>query len=195
MQAFVDLDKVWVLSLPSLTWYQSTYTPSDARFLHTCHVPGNRRQMVAIGGIIPELEIPLQPPDPWPQGLGIFDLTEMQWKDSYDAKAERYETPKVVKDGIESGGVYPGKWDDPVISEWLTGICMRLNFLSRSPKILLTYQSSISRHKKHRDQPRRWEGRPHRRRCRRWRCCCCRSARRISVLSATEKTTPIQHAQ
>jgi hypothetical protein len=133
----IDLDQVWVLSLPSFTWYNSSYEPSDARFLHTCHVPGNppRRQMVAVGGLIPDFKYIFQPKDPWPQGLGIFDLTEMEWKDSYDANATRYETPKMVKAGIAKDGLYPKNWDDSVVAQWLTGTCTRSIFLSRYPMI------------------------------------------------------------
>lgn len=27
-------------------------------------------------------------PDPWEQGLGVFDLSTMEWKEGYDAGAE-----------------------------------------------------------------------------------------------------------
>ena len=67
----VQLDQVWVLSLPSFKWYKSSYEPSDARAGHTCHVPGGltpRRQMVAVGGEVPDLKPKLMPKDPWPQG-------------------------------------------------------------------------------------------------------------------------------
>ena len=45
----------------------------------------------------------------------------MQWKQSYDADAAAYETPKIVKDGIAENGTYPKAWDDPVVAEWLIG--------------------------------------------------------------------------
>ena len=77
---------------------------------------------MAVGGYVPELKYSLQPQDPWPQGLGILDLTELRWKESYDANAATYETPKIVKDGIVKNGIYP-KWDDPMVAEWLTGKC------------------------------------------------------------------------
>jgi Kelch motif len=135
-QAVIDLDQVWVLSLPSFTWYKSNYEPADARFLHTCDVPGNppRRQMVVVGGMVPELEYNLEPRDPWPQGLGIFDLTEMQWRNDYDVNADAYETPRMVKDGIAKEGTYPKKWDSPELARWLTVNRMWFYFrLSFSP--------------------------------------------------------------
>lgn len=68
--ADIALDQVSVLSLPSFTWYSSSYESSDARMLHTCQVPGNptpRRQMIAVGGLAPDLNYSLMTKDPWPQ--------------------------------------------------------------------------------------------------------------------------------
>lgn len=36
------------------------------------------------------------PPDPFPQGIGIYDLSEFRWKDRYDADAEAYETNQEI---------------------------------------------------------------------------------------------------
>ena len=33
-------------------------------------------------------------PDPWDQGLGIFDMSAMEWKDSYDPNAAAYTSPE-----------------------------------------------------------------------------------------------------
>ena len=57
-------------------------------------------------------------PDPWAQGLGIFDLTEMQWKASYNATAEPYVTPDVVKTYYSKHGRYPATWTTPVVRDW-----------------------------------------------------------------------------
>ncbi len=91
--------------------------------LHTCHVPGTppRREMIAIGGYIPDLEYEIMPADPWVQGLGVLDLTEMLWKKSYNASAARYETPSVVKAGIAENGSYPRTWNEPLVGIWITG--------------------------------------------------------------------------
>lgn len=37
-------------------------------------------------------------PDPWAQGLGVFDLSSMSPKSSYDPKAGPYDSPGIVKD-------------------------------------------------------------------------------------------------
>ena len=77
--------------------------------------------MLAIGGMPPNLGAEYFDKDAWPQGLGIFDLTEMQWKSTYDADAAPYKTPKQIKDHIAANGTYPSSWNDDVIERWITG--------------------------------------------------------------------------
>jgi hypothetical protein len=107
-----------VLSIPSFTWYEANYTPTDARSVHTCHVVGSR-QMLVVGGFEADVGYGYNTKDAFPQGLGIFDLTDMQWKDQYDADAESYVTPKVIKEGIAMSGMYPQKWDNPLVESWI----------------------------------------------------------------------------
>lgn len=59
--------------------------------------------------------------DPWLQGIGIFDLTDMEWKDHYDPSAASYTTPQAMKGWYEQNGRYPSAWDDPVVQGWFTG--------------------------------------------------------------------------
>ena len=58
--------------------------------------------MLSIGGVNP-LDTKTTSQDSAMHGLQIFDLTEMQWNDQYDAKAARYSTPQVVKDWYMDG--------------------------------------------------------------------------------------------
>jgi len=44
-------------------------------------------------------------PDPWTQGIGVFDIVALEWKDKYDAKALAYETPGVVREWYAKGQV------------------------------------------------------------------------------------------
>lgn len=43
-------------------------------------------------------------PDVWTQGIGVFDMTAMQWKDHYDADAQPYMTPAAVKSWYAANG-------------------------------------------------------------------------------------------
>lgn len=42
-------------------------------------------------------------PDPFLQGIGVFDMTNLVWKDSYDPNATSYKSPKIVKDWYDAG--------------------------------------------------------------------------------------------
>jgi hypothetical protein len=70
-----------------------------------------RRQLVTIGGYDKGASswinwtFNYQNPDPLTQGIGIFDMTAMEWMPYYNASAAPYETPKVVKDWYAEGYV------------------------------------------------------------------------------------------
>ena len=94
----VNLDKVWVLSLPASVWFKADYAPKQTRWKHTCNIVGNR-QMLSIGGIDPnDANLGSISQDPINQGLQVFDLSDMKWISGYDASAAPYQSPKVVKD-------------------------------------------------------------------------------------------------
>lgn len=57
--------------------------------------------MLSTGGISHNFEF--DDGDPWPHAIGVFDLTDLVWKDRYDAEAEDYEPPQMVKDWYNDG--------------------------------------------------------------------------------------------
>ena len=89
---------VYVLSLPGFVWFKSNDTSAEPGSGHTCELSGS--QMISIGGINPAqgLDDGLGSTDPWPQGLGIFDLVELDWKNAYNATS----APYMVSPAIES---------------------------------------------------------------------------------------------
>ena len=56
-------------------------------------------------------------PDPFEHGIGIWDLSLMQWRDNYDPDAEAYVTPDVVKTRNDQSP-YPSQWTEPIIETW-----------------------------------------------------------------------------
>lgn len=88
-------DDVFVLSLPGFVWTQVIYDAKNSRRFHTCAVVG-RRQMLSVGGW--DGQTGWSGVDPWPQGLGLFDMTEWVWKTDYDANAKDYEASSVIQD-------------------------------------------------------------------------------------------------
>ena len=124
------LNSVFVLSLPSFIWQKENSTPDTGRYLHTCNVVGSR-QMMVIGGLVTNATVYESEyldlangvgadsiPDSWPQGIGLFDLSEYAWKDSYDSDAKSYVTPDIVKNGIQANGFYPTQWASPQVEKW-----------------------------------------------------------------------------
>jgi hypothetical protein len=129
----VTLGNVFVLSLPAFNWQNATnggVSATIARSFHTCNV--RNKQMIVVGGstftvagfesINAEAEgegIYWSNADPWPQGLGVFDLTEMVWAESYDPSAGPYATPKVVKEYYIHNPRYPDSLlHDPTLRDW-----------------------------------------------------------------------------
>ena len=96
-------DQVYILSLPSFRWFRANYTSAYSRGGHTCHV--TKSQMIMIGGEDPthcsrflgDGDAIDAPADPWLQGIGVFDMNALRFKDSYQADARAYETSDVIK--------------------------------------------------------------------------------------------------
>ncbi|KAF4838027.1 Kelch repeat-containing protein [Colletotrichum tropicale] len=111
-QERVFSDPVYVLSLPGFRFFQASggATANLKRIDHTCVVVGNR-QMLSIGGLASlESGEAWTVQDPWPNGMGIFDMTEMRWKDDYNADAAKYESPSVVQQWYSDGGQNNVSW-------------------------------------------------------------------------------------
>ncbi|KAL8632441.1 hypothetical protein Q9189_001816 [Teloschistes chrysophthalmus] len=114
----IDLDSVYVLSLPAFAWFRADYPANHSRYFHSCEVVGNR-QMLSIGGRNPlDDGQGILGPDPIRHGLQIFDLTAMKWSDRYDANAAPYTTPRVVKDWYQKNGTSSAQWDDTRVREF-----------------------------------------------------------------------------
>lgn len=109
-------DDVYVLSLPSFSWYKADYTPGVGRTLHTCNV--NNRNMIVIGGTSNDdswvtgndVTGTQSYRDPWPWGLGVFDMTKMQWASEFNPGLGPYTTPDIVTAGIAANGSEPATW-------------------------------------------------------------------------------------
>ena len=91
-----DLANIFMLSLPSFVWHRVDGSTQTMRGSHDCEVIGGR-QMLVIGGRNPNSTALYDGQDPWINGLGIFDMTALQWTSGYDAKASPYAQPESIK--------------------------------------------------------------------------------------------------
>jgi len=100
----VGFDDMHILSLPGFVWRRAQYPSRSPRDNHACVVAG-KRQLISIGGVASQKGAPQHwtDKDPKPQGLGIFDLTDLEWKETYDADASDYETPSIIKSFYDDG--------------------------------------------------------------------------------------------
>lgn len=75
--------------------------------------------MISIGGLDINIPFPkiFYDPDPLKNGLGVFDLTDLVWRDSYDAKAKAYQSPKVVRDWYAQGGMASVPWSSDAVKD------------------------------------------------------------------------------
>ncbi|KAL8415189.1 hypothetical protein RB594_006140 [Gaeumannomyces avenae] len=105
-QAF---DGVYVLSLPGFFWSQAT--SGTPRAAHSCAAVG-RRQMISVGGLgrLDESSDHWTTKDPWRHGVGVFDMTELQWRGGYDVNAAEYRSPQVVADWYKAGNANKIVW-------------------------------------------------------------------------------------
>ncbi|KAI0172257.1 hypothetical protein GGR52DRAFT_461214 [Hypoxylon sp. FL1284] len=110
--------EVYVLSLPGFVFFKANRgTP---RADHACVVVGKgKRQMVSYGGVDggADLSSSTTTPDPWKQGLGIFDMSEMKWADSYDPNMTDYNTPDVISNWYTQGGMEDVCWTNDAVKQ------------------------------------------------------------------------------
>ena len=126
LDATLSLNAVYVLSLPAFNWQKITYESQYACWGHTCNAVN--RQMIVIGGDIHTAAefaandgafVSSSIADPWHQGLGVFDLTDMAWRNDYNPSAGPYITSNLVKEYYASNPRYPpALLKDPTLREW-----------------------------------------------------------------------------
>lgn len=98
-----------VLTLPAFEWVLVDESHAGARFGHTCHLVANR-QLLSIGGLDAGQKNPWSTPDlRAPQGLSVFDMSELRWKPGYTANAPHYERASVIQNlyDMRKYGKYP----------------------------------------------------------------------------------------
>ncbi|KAK4452121.1 kelch repeat-containing protein [Podospora aff. communis PSN243] len=117
MQASRSSDEVYVLSLPGFVFFKGPGS-STPRADHGCALVG-KRQLLSVGGTDGFLGFPnsLLDPDPWKNGLGVFDMSRLAWSNGYKADAAPYESPSVVSEWYLQGGAKSVVWANAEVEE------------------------------------------------------------------------------
>lgn len=98
-----EIGTIYALSLPGFRWTKVSDEKDRYRANHACVTLGS--QLVSFGGL------PLKgdstnnwaSKDPYPRGIGIFNLNSRQWEDSYDANGSNYTTHEDIKSWYDDG--------------------------------------------------------------------------------------------
>ncbi|KAI9163940.1 Kelch repeat-containing protein [Paramyrothecium foliicola] len=98
---------VYVLSIPGFQWFRVD-VESPPRYHHACASAG--RQIIVSGGVAGDETQDWDSDDPWPNALGVFDLSALEWSSSFDPSAEDYELPQIIQDWYNDGGVKAVDW-------------------------------------------------------------------------------------
>jgi len=102
----------YVLSLPGFVWTKLPTPPAGGRAYHSCVAVGNR-QVLSIGG----LDETREEKDKAPQGLLVFDMTNMKWNDFYDAGLPAYEAPGAIKQWYQQNSVEEIQWSSEEVKK------------------------------------------------------------------------------
>ena len=98
----VAYDELYILSIPAFQWFRVRYTAVHPRHGHTCHIVGNR-QLLSIGGVDTTQSrsygstangldfATFTTRDPYPNGLGLFDISALNFSTNYNAHGEPYQ--------------------------------------------------------------------------------------------------------
>jgi len=100
----------YILSLPGFVWFKLSEPPAGPRAYHSCVAVG-KRQILSIGG----MGSSGTEQDQAPQGMLLYDMTAMKWKDDYDASLGPYERSNLVKSFYKSGSLDKVEWSSDVV--------------------------------------------------------------------------------
>ncbi|KAL2021478.1 hypothetical protein VTK56DRAFT_7111 [Thermocarpiscus australiensis] len=95
----IPYDSAFVLTLPGFYWIKADYPPLHPRHGHTCNAVGGS-QILVLGGVDSTQQQGVNgsdtgvfdTPDPFTQGLAIFDLGQLTWSAAYAAN-RRMQAP------------------------------------------------------------------------------------------------------
>ena len=104
----VQYDTINILTIPAFHWISVPYNPQNPRHGLSCNAVGGS-QILTIGGVDSNANVafgtPQQntestfdsSPDPFAQGLAVFDMTTLAFSDRFTAGAPPYQQSNVVK--------------------------------------------------------------------------------------------------
>lgn len=88
-----DSQNVYILTLPAFRWIRVSASTAP-RAGSNCEVVNS--QMISVGGWDPTGTASYSNVDPWPYGVGVFDLTSLSWGSGFNSSARQYVRSDLV---------------------------------------------------------------------------------------------------
>ncbi|PGH04545.1 hypothetical protein AJ79_07071 [Helicocarpus griseus UAMH5409] len=112
---YLNLGQIHVLTLPTFKWTTIPSSNAPPRESHNCQIIGGRQMLVTGGSIVTRRRLDAVQKDPWANGLGLFDLTDLKWKNRYDSEGAPYQRSQFVKGYYFSKGTEPETWSSSAV--------------------------------------------------------------------------------
>ncbi|KXJ87298.1 hypothetical protein Micbo1qcDRAFT_216327 [Microdochium bolleyi] len=117
--SYHGLGDMWVLTIPGFKWLRlSGADLPQGREYTSCTSTG--RHLFMVGGVSEAGKggWNVESTDPWTQGVGVFDMADLRWRDSYSPNTADYDSPLVVQDWYRGGGV--ATWNEGGMEAFFT---------------------------------------------------------------------------
>jgi hypothetical protein len=88
-----DSQNVYILTLPAFRWIRVSASTAP-RAGSSCQVVNS--QMISVGGWDPTGTASYTNIDPWTYGVGVFDLTSLNWRNGFNSSARPYVRSDLV---------------------------------------------------------------------------------------------------
>ncbi|KFA47531.1 hypothetical protein S40293_02131 [Stachybotrys chartarum IBT 40293] len=112
-----EYSDLYVLSLPGFRWTRVSGLNTSARAEHVCAVVG-KRQFISWGGLNATYETSIyDSPDSFPQGIGIFDMTALEWRDEYNPSTEPYRLHLSIQAWYDQSGPDTVNWSSDEVRQ------------------------------------------------------------------------------
>jgi len=119
----------YVLSLPGFVWTRLPEPPAGPRSEQSCVVVG-KRQILSIGGVDRQTQgAGMTQKDEAPNGLLLFDMSTLKWKDSYDANAAAYQRADAIKGWYSKDSMDKVEWADGDVQKLFATETKRMSML------------------------------------------------------------------
>jgi hypothetical protein len=106
-----NLRSVYILTIPAFTWVKAPNPDPTWRSSHSCKNL-NERKMIVIGGTQEDSPLAMEPR---PNAIGIYDLVNLNWTETYDPNTKPYTRASIIQEVYANTTGQPSTWGDAAL--------------------------------------------------------------------------------